>query len=454
MAMTTNSLAPFAPNAESVAAFCEHLEIVELAAGAQLFAQGDAADAVYFVERGELAVMLEVPGAGRVPVRTFGAGQSIGEMAIYRDDVRAATVEARTAVQLWRLRAAALKELERTEPAIAIAMHRRVAAMLAERVAFGNTELKEPLARLAHAIRGLATSQFSATGWDRTAVAVAGQRPDEVGAVAGALLFLETQLRTYLVELQRATAAREQIESELRIAGEIQTSFLPPPLSALARSKVDFAATMRPAREAGGDLYDGFFLDEHRFFFVIGDVSGKGVSAALFMAVTAMCLRAMAAAIPDAGELIARVNALLCQRNDTMQFVTVFMGVLDTATGELTWCDCGHPPVFLVGGTGVRERLDDRSGPPLGAFEEAQYAIHQCHVAPGETIVLYTDGVTEAMNAAEAFYGEDRLVNLLAAPAASASAQSCLDLIVNDVLAFAGTAPQADDITVVTLRRS
>jgi sigma-B regulation protein RsbU (phosphoserine phosphatase) len=453
MTMTSESLAPFAADPASQELWRMHLERIELPAGARLFTQGDPADAVYFIERGELVVVLELPDAGRVPVRTLGIGQCVGEMALYRHELRAATVEARLPAELWRLSAAALARLEREHPEYAVVFHRHLARLLAERVAFANSELKEPLARLAHAIRGLAESHFAATGWDRPALAAAARRVDEVGAVAGALTFLEAQLRTYLEELRRTTAQKEQIESELRIAGQIQASFLPPPLPPEAARRVDFAATMRPAREAGGDFYDGFFLDDRQFFFAIGDVSGKGVSAALFMAVAATGMRAMADATADPGRLFTRVNRLLCQRNDTGQFVTLFAGVLDTATGGLVWCDCGHPPVFVVGPEGVRARLDDNSRPPLGAFEEVEYPTHTRLLAPDETVVLYTDGVSEALNTAEELYGDERLCRTLAAPGAATTARTFLERVLAGVLAFAGPAPQADDITIVTVRR-
>ena len=223
-ALGSDSLAPFAPSVSDRATWIRHLEPVELAAGAVLFRQGDPADSLCFVESGELAVVLEIPGAGRVPVRRFGPGQCLGEMALYRRDTRAATVEALAPSRLWRLSSAQLQQMERESPALALAMHRHVAGLLAERVAFANTELKDPLARLAPAIRGLAACRFGETEWDRAALASAARRGDEVGAVAGALDHLVGQLRAYLDELRTATARREAIESELRIAGEIQAA--------------------------------------------------------------------------------------------------------------------------------------------------------------------------------------------------------------------------------------
>ncbi len=451
-ALGSDSLAPFAPAAADRATWLRHLEPFELGAGEVLFRQGDAADSLCFVESGELAVVLEIPGAGRVPVRRFGPGQCLGEMALYRRDTRAATVEALAPSRLWRLSAAQLQRLETEAPALALAMHRHVAGLLAERVAFANTELKDPLARLAHAIRGLAASRFGETDWDRAALCDAARRGDEVGAVAGALEHLVGQLRAYLDELRAATARREAIESELRIAGEIQASFLPPALTDAERARVDFAARMKPAREAGGDLYDGFFLPDGRFLCAVGDVSGKGVSAALFMAVTAAGLRALAPAIGDPGALLTRLNRLLCERNDTLQFVTMFAAIFDPATGELRWANAGHPSPLVLRAEGGLDPLDGPRATPLGAFDGCVYATQRRLLSPRDTLLVFSDGVTEAMNPAEELYGDTRLASLFANRPV-ASAQDAVECAVHAVLEYQGSAAQADDITVAALRR-
>lgn len=451
----SDSLAPFAPAAADRATWLRHLEPLELPAGAVLFRQGEPADFLCFVETGELAVVLEVPGAGRVPVRRFGPGQCLGEMALYRHDTRAATVEALAPSRLWRLTTAQLAGVEREAPALALAMHRHVAGLLAERVSFANTELKDPLARLAHAIRGLAASRFGETDWDRAALAVATRRPDEVGAVASALDHLVTQLGVYLEELKTATARREAIESELRIAGEIQASFLPPAGGAVpadARPVIDFAARMKPAREAGGDLYDGFHLPDGRFLCVVGDVSGKGVSAALFMAVTATGLRALAPTTSDPGELMTRLNRLLCERNDTLQFVTAFAAVFDPEGGGLSWTNCGHPPPFVRRADGRLERLDATRATPLAVFEQNTYVTHRAALAPGDSLLVFSDGVTEAMDVGGALYGDARLAAVLAAlPPGRVTATTIIEAVIADVLAYEGDCPQADDITLAVL---
>lgn len=446
-------LATFAPNEGSRQLWRDHLDAVALADGEVLFRQGDPADAMYLIESGELAVVLEVAGAYRVPVRRFAKGQFLGEMALYRSDVRAATVEAVGKAKLWRLTAEKLQALERDHPALALALHRHVAALLSERVSFSNQELKEPLARLAHALRGLATNDFATTEWDHPCVTEAARRGDEVGAVAQAMEFLVKRLHEYIEELRRATAAREAIESELRIAGEIQLSLLPPPLTAAGRARIDFAAFIKPAQEAGGDLYDGFFLPDGRFFALVGDVSGKGVPAAVFMALAAMAVRTLAREMADPGDLLLQVNRLLCERNETMQFVTACAVIFNPITGDLVWANAGHPLPALVSPDGQVAWLDGPRATPLGVFAEAVFPTQKRQLTADEMLLVYSDGVSEAMNAQYALFGSSGIVNSLAGAPLPDSA-ALVARLVTAVQAHEAGAPQADDITVVALRRT
>lgn len=423
---------------------------MRLAAGERLFSQGEATDSVYFVESGTLSAWLELPGAERTYLHRLEPGECLGEMALYRQGTRTATVEAESDAVLWRLTAERLVALEKLAPALAIAMHRHVGGLIAYRLAHSNSHVKDPLARLAQAIRDLAESQFADQPAGDHRLADAALRRDEVGAIAGAIQFLQHRLQTYLAELRRATSAREQIESELRIAGRIQVSFLPDPLSAAEAARIDFAAFSRPAREAGGDLYEGFFLDEHRFFFVVGDVCGKGVPAALFMAVTAMCLRALGKDVHPVGRLLGRVNDLLAERNNTMQFVTVLAGVLDTSDGTLSWTNCGHPAPLVVDADGGVTALDHGRGPPAGVFPGAIYETQHLRLRPDQIVLVYTDGVTEAQNPQLALYGEERLARRLSETRPT-TARHCLDSVMADVESFVNSAPQADDITLVAI---
>jgi sigma-B regulation protein RsbU (phosphoserine phosphatase) len=430
----------------------QQLDAVTLAAGDVLFRQDDLADALFFIEEGELAVMLEVPGAGRAPVRCFGPGQCLGEMALYRNERRTATVEALTTSRLRKLSASALAAMESRDPARALAMHRHVAELLAERVTFSNVELKDPLARLAHALRGLAANDFAKTGWDRTAVNLAAKRDDDVGAIAQAMEFLVKRLHDYIEELRRATAAREAIESELRIAGEIQASLLPPPLTQDDLTHLDFAATIKPAKETGGDLFDGFTLPDGRFFMLVGDVSGKGVPAAVFMALTAMGVRTLARDVAEPGELLTQVSRLLCERNETLQFVTAFAAILDPRTGELRWANAGHPSPALLDAEGRLSWLEGPRAVPLAAFEDAVYLTQTRTMARGVTLLIYSDGVTEAMDENHTLFGEQRIAWCFA-DAPVHTAQDTVSRLITAVKHHEAGATQSDDITIVALRR-
>jgi serine phosphatase RsbU (regulator of sigma subunit)/CRP-like cAMP-binding protein len=445
------ALGPFAREEASLRVWSEHLERIVLADGDVLFRQDEPADSMFFIESGEVAVLLEIEGASRSHVRKFGAGQCLGEIAFYRHLIRTATVEAVGAAVLWRLTAANLARLEQQHPALALAFHRHVASLLAERVSFSNVELKEPLARLAHALRGLATSDFSGDGWDRPGVSEAAERDDEVGSVAQAMEFLVARLQEHIAALRQETAAREAIESELRIAGQIQLSLLPPALNAAEKKRVDFAAFIQPAREAGGDLYDGFFLPDGRFFTLVGDVSGKGVSAAVFMALAAMAVRTLARKVDDPGELLAQVNRLLCERNETMQFVTACAAMFDPASGELTWANSGHPLAAVVSAEGGIDWLEGPRAAPLGVFEDTTFTTQRRVLAANETLLVYSDGVSEAMDTQSALFGSEGIQHCLRGVSLNSS-EDVVKRIVAAVLVHQADAPQADDLTLVALR--
>ncbi len=428
-----------------------YLEPVSLSDGEILFRQGDEPDALFLVESGELAVILEFGESGLAALRRFGPGHFVGEMALYHADRRTATVQSVGTSVLWKLPTSRVAGMECHHPGLALALHRHIAGLLSERVSFANVELKEPLARLAQSLRGLAASDFATTGWDRAGVSEAKSRDDEVGDAARAVDYLETRLHRYLEELRLATAAREAIESELRIAGEIQLSLLPSPLSESEKTRLDFAAVVRPAREAGGDLYDGFSLPDGRFFALVGDVSGKGVSAALFMAMAAMAIRTLAKTLSDPGELLARVNELLCERNETLQFVTACAVLLNPETGAFSWANAGHPlPVILHRDGGVTW-LDGPRSAPLGVFEETTYPTRQSQLPPGDTLLLYSDGVNEAMNETGELFGTDRLAALFTGGSPS-NGNDVISRVLGALAEHAADYPQSDDITIATLR--
>jgi sigma-B regulation protein RsbU (phosphoserine phosphatase) len=206
---------------------------------------------------------------------------------------------------------------------------------------------------------------------------------------------------------------------------------------------------MRPAREVGGDFYDFFTLGDDRLGIVIGDVSGKGVPASLFMAMTRIVIRLVARQDDDVAAAIGRANVLLSADNDSAMFVTLIYGVLDVASGTLTYCNCGHNPPLIARGDGTRERLT-LTGLPLGVMPDAVYAIRSIVLAPGDRLLLYTDGITEASTADGAEFGEARFEEAIDAHRHS-SALDMVEAIIARVDNFAAGAPQADDITCLAL---
>jgi sigma-B regulation protein RsbU (phosphoserine phosphatase) len=258
-----------------------------------------------------------------------------------------------------------------------------------------------------------------------------------------------TERKRMEAELERA---RRRMEDELNVGREIQMSMLPlifPPYP--MRHEFDIHATLRPAREVGGDFYDFYLIDEDRLCFVVGDVSGKGVPAALFMAVTKTLIESRARNDSSPASILTHVNNELSRHNDASMFVTVFMGMLDVRTGRLSYANGGHNPPYIKRADGSVTRLRERHGPVLGAMEDMVYREDDTTLERGDRVFVFTDGVTEAMNITQSLYGEPQLVHMLSSETL-ASAESLVEGVVRDVLRFQGDAEQADDITVLALQ--
>ncbi|HKY10147.1 MAG TPA: SpoIIE family protein phosphatase, partial [Candidatus Binatia bacterium] len=273
---------------------------------------------------------------------------------------------------------------------------------------------------------------------------------NEIGTLAASFNEMTRRLNESIEHLKETTAAKERIESELKIAHEIQMSMVPkifPPFP--DRSEFDIFAALVPAKEVGGDFYDFFFLDDDRLCFAVGDVSGKGVPASLFMAVTKTLFRATAANGGTPGEILARLNNEICRDNDACMFVTFFCGILNIRTGEIDYSNGGHnlPYHLHAGGISALGKFGDRA---LGMVEGSSYASGRVALSPGEALLLYTDGVTEAMDSGRTLYSEERLERFLASHRGSSPRQIIGDLV-GDVRSFAGSEPQSDDITALAL---
>jgi sigma-B regulation protein RsbU (phosphoserine phosphatase) len=312
--------------------------------------------------------------------------------------------------------------------------------------------ISRPLNQLADYTRTLATHDFAAGLNIPAAIEALPQKSkDEIGKLAESFMDMERTLQRYLKDLEETTASKERIESELKIAHEIQMSMVPktfPPFP--DRREIDLYATLVPAREVGGDFYDFFFIDDHRLCFAIGDVSGKGVPASLFMALTKTMFRATGGRQNATPELIlSRLNEEICRDNDSCMFVTVFCCVLDVRTGRVEYSNAGHNLPYVLS-NGVVTALPKTRGMALGVSESADFHAGQIVLKPGDLLALYTDGVTEAMDQEDQLFSESRLETTLRA-VNGLSSKAVIERVVKEVHGFSKGAPQSDDITLLVL---
>jgi serine phosphatase RsbU (regulator of sigma subunit) len=235
-------------------------------------------------------------------------------------------------------------------------------------------------------------------------------------------------------------------------AAAIQRAMLPAAQPAeIAAARFDVHPFMTPAREVGGDLYDIVRLDERRVLISIGDVCGKGIPAALFMAITQAVMRLAVRLGDDLGAEVTAANRQLSVDNTEGMFTTLFCGVLDLSSGALAWCNAGHPPALVLRRDGAFEQLRV-GGPPLGIVETAKYAPKSVTLAPGDLLFVYSDGVTEAENPKAELFGAERLEQALT-EARGRPAREVVEHVVRRVTEFAAGAPQSDDITCMAVLR-
>jgi sigma-B regulation protein RsbU (phosphoserine phosphatase) len=273
---------------------------------------------------------------------------------------------------------------------------------------------------------------------------------DEVGRLATAFMYMDHKLRENITHLMRETAVRERFESELNIARSIQLGLLPPPFSDNAHL-IDLSALMRPAKEVGGDIYDYFFLSNKKLCLVIGDVSDKGVPAALFMAVTRTLIRAIAEDEIEPERMIKKLNERLSENNPHMMFVTLIIGTLDLKTGDFAWVNAGHLAPLIIQPNQKIRTLQGRSGPACGIQEGASYHTFKTTLEPNEILFGYTDGVTESLNHLHEQYGDKAFHKFLINPHRSAT--DLIEKLLQDLDEFTADTEQADDITVLAIKR-
>lgn len=317
-----------------------------------------------------------------------------------------------------------------------------------------------PIERLTEASRSFAVdavlAAHNADASFDTKIDEAGIEPSyEVRELFDATDKMRADLVEYVSRLAEATAERERVGAELDVARRIQLAAVPHDFSSLiGASGVDIAGFMRPARMVGGDFYDVFEAGEGHIAFVVGDVSGKGVPAALFMMRAQGLLREQIQTCEDMGAAFTAVNKLLCERNDENLFVTAFACVLDFETGHVVFANAGHNPPLLIR-DGAPQYFRPRPGLVLGAMDMVRYRQSELDFAPGDRMLIYTDGVTEAADVHDELYGEERFEKCIHAlmVEGAVSMEAIIEGLTADVDAFAGDAPQADDITILGFGR-
>ena len=270
----------------------------------------------------------------------------------------------------------------------------------------------------------------------------------EMRSLHNSFSYMQRSLQNYIEELQVTTANKERIESELRIARDIQMGMVPkifPPFP--KRDDIDLYAKLIPAKEVGGDLYD-FFIEDNKLHLIIGDVSGKGVPASLVMAVTCRLFRTVASNIHIPSQIINVLNNAIAESNESNMFCTAFVGVLDLETGLLQYCNAGHNPPIVITADGKASFMPVKPNLAMGLWENFEYQDQEMKIEKGTNIFLYTDGVNEAENVTKELYGEERLLQFLSKHYSN-KPHDMVEKLYDDIKLHAKNAEQNDDITIL-----
>ncbi|MBR4044045.1 MAG: SpoIIE family protein phosphatase, partial [Bacteroidaceae bacterium] len=304
-------------------------------------------------------------------------------------------------------------------------------------------KLTAPLSRFAESATEIAQGNFMATLPDI-------HSKDEMKTLHQSFGYMQKSLVDYIDELKRTTASKERIESELRIARDIQMGMVPkifPPFP--ERDDVDLYAKLIPAKEVGGDLYD-FFIEGGKFYFIVGDVSGKGVPASLVMAVTCRLFRTVSAHFQTPAEIVTALNDALAESNESNMFCTFFIGILDLESGYLQYCNAGHNAPVILSPSGEVKFMEVEANLPLGLYGGFPYQGQECTIEKDTSIFLYTDGVTEAENVEKALYSDERLLQQLE-KLQKETPNAMVDGVLVDIESHVAEAEQSDDITIMCL---
>ena len=302
-----------------------------------------------------------------------------------------------------------------------------------------------PLIKLAESAQEIATGRF-----DSKLPTIKSK--DEISLLRDSFDHMQTSLARYVEELKETTAQNASIESELGVARNIQMSMLPitwPPFP--DRNDLDIFGSVAPARAVGGDLFD-FRIQDEKLFFCIGDVSGKGVPAALVMTVIGSMFRTLSASEDNPLRIMTAINSSTSARNENMMFVTLFVGALDLSTGVLQYTNAGHNAPFVITGGQARMMSVD-ANIPVGVLEDWSYTLQETTLSPGEILFLYTDGLTEATRSDGELFGEERVLEELSSHGEDISTERVVADMTAAVNRFIGQAEQSDDLTMLVLKR-
>jgi len=387
----------------------ETLSTVNFPVGKVLFHEGHSDDKFFILLEGEVEV---IKSMGKPEERILGvreAGNLLGEMSLFtRKGCHTASVRSLTPLRLMKVTRSEVDGMLQRQPQLAYAIISLLSHRLEESENITILDLKEKNQRLREAYEELKAAQEQ------------------------------------IIE-------KERLEKELEISGQIQQSILPESLPLVLN--FEFGALMIPARAVGGDFYTFFKLGRDKMGLVVGDVSDKGVPAALFMALSYSLIRAEAVRTKSPVQALRKVNHHLLQMNSSSMFVTLVYGILDFNSGDFHFARAGHPSPFLLDGGGQLVDVPVSSGQALGIFGDLPLDEQTIHLAPGGTLLLYSDGISETMDNQGTDFGLDSIYETMSANRLQPAQKICEQLW-QDVKAFGGDAPQQDDFTTFIIKRS
>lgn len=394
--------------------------------GVEVFAQGEIGRYAFLVLEGTVSVEVDTE-LGRVAVAKLGRGDLVGEIGAFAATPRTATVRSETGVALLRIGQEAIQSLLADNPQTAMA----IIGELGQRL----QSLNGTIASLTQATRALALDEFRPEMLD-----MLRRQADRFAHFADTFDEVATEIRR-----------KRMLTLEMSAAAQIQKAFLPRRVDAGKHAGAfEISAAMTAATHVGGDFYDYFMVDPDTVAIAIGDVSGKGVPAALFMSMCRTILRTVARQNLSPSRTLAEANAQLVDGNSEAMFVTIAFAHLHLPTGRLACASGGHEEVFLVSGAGAVEQLSP-TGPALGLIDGVTFDEHETRLAPLSHVVLATDGITEAFNPEGAAFGLPRFVEALSANAGE-PAEAMVRNVSVAVRDFVAGHPQSDDLTGLALR--